>query len=103
VEAELFIVTLTYTVPLESVDEVLPAHVGWLEEQYAAGALLASGRRVPRTGGVLLARAEDRAALDALLATDPFHKAGVADYEVLEFTASMTAPGLEGLIEPAAG
>jgi uncharacterized protein YciI len=97
-----FVVTLSYTVPLEDVDRVLPEHVAWLERQYAAGTLLASGRRVPRTGGVLLARAEDRAALDALLAGDPFHREGLAEYQVVEFTPSMTAPGLEALREPAA-
>ncbi|MCC9310759.1 YciI family protein [Kitasatospora sp. RB6PN24] len=98
----MFIVTLTYTAPLEAVDQLLPEHVAWLEEQYAAGTLLASGRRVPRTGGVLLARAADRAALDEVLASDPFHRARVAEYQVVEFTASMTAPGLEALREPAA-
>jgi uncharacterized protein YciI len=97
-----FIVTLTYTAALDIVDELLPEHVSWLERQYAAGTLLASGRRVPRTGGVLLARVADRAALDEVLATDPFHQAQVADYQVVEFTPTMTAPGLEALREPVA-
>ncbi|MDH6145114.1 MULTISPECIES: YciI family protein [Kitasatospora] len=96
----MFIVTLTYTVPLDIIDELLPEHVSWLEQQYAAGTLLASGRRVPRTGGVLLVRAADRAALDEVLATDPFHRAQAAEYQVVEFTPTMTGPGLEALREP---
>ncbi|MFE0459988.1 YciI family protein [Kitasatospora sp. NPDC058965] len=95
----MFVVTLTYTAPLDRIDALLPEHVAWLERQYAAGTLLASGRRVPRTGGVLLARAADRAALDALLAEDVFHRAGVAEYQVVEFTASMAGPGLDELLE----
>jgi uncharacterized protein YciI len=94
-----FVVTLSYTVPLETVDQLLPEHVAWLDRQYARGSMLASGRRVPRTGGVLLIRADDRAELDAILAEDPFHEAGIAEYQVVEFTPTLTATGLEGLRE----
>ncbi|MDH6111088.1 uncharacterized protein YciI [Kitasatospora sp. MAP12-15] len=97
----MFVVTLTYTVPLERIDELVPEHVAWLETQYEAGAFLASGRRVPRTGGVILARAESPAALDAILAGDPFARAGVATYQVTEFLPSMTAPELTALTAPA--
>lgn len=97
----MFVVTLTYTVPLERIDELVPEHVAWLERQYAAGAFLASGRRVPRTGGVILARAESPAALDAILAGDPFAVAGAATYQVTEFLPTMTAPELASLVVPA--
>ncbi|GAA1953573.1 YciI family protein [Kitasatospora viridis] len=95
----MFVVTLTYTAPIETIDELLAEHVEWLERHYAAGTVLASGRRVPRTGGVLLARAADRAALDEVLAGDPFHRAGAATYEVVEFTPTKAAAGLAELIE----
>ncbi|PWI42087.1 YciI family protein [Streptomyces sp. ICBB 8177] len=91
----MFVVELTYTAPLDRVDALLERHVAWLEEQYAAGVLLASGRKNPRDGGVLLAVAPDRAAIEALVATDPFAVEGVAEYRVLEFAATKTAPALE--------
>ncbi len=94
----MFIVSLTYVAPVERVDAALAAHVAYLDEQYAAGVFLASGRKVPRTGGVILASAESREALDAVLARDPFVVAGVAAYEVTEVAVSKTAPGLEALI-----
>ncbi|WP_022662816.1 YciI family protein [Paucidesulfovibrio longus] len=94
----MFIVSLTYLKPLEVIDSLLEEHVAWLKANYADGVLLASGRKVPRTGGILLARAESREALDAVLAGDPFHREGAARYEVIEFAASMAAPGLEALI-----
>ncbi|MGH3429835.1 MAG: YciI family protein [Mycobacteriales bacterium] len=59
----------------------------------AAGALLASGRRVPRMGGVILVSGS--LARDKL--ADPFAVAGVAEYDVVEFVPSRTAPGLEAL------
>jgi uncharacterized protein YciI len=93
----MFVVTLTYLQPLERVDALMDDHVAWLQRHYASGLFLASGRQVPRTGGVILARSGDRAALDTALATDPFVRHGAARADVVEFTASMTARGLEAL------
>ena len=88
---------LTYVRPLAAVDALMREHVAWLNEQYAAGRFLVSGRRIPRTGGVIVARGDDRAEIEALVASDPFVAAGVATCEVIRFRASQTAPGLEGL------
>ncbi|MFF4818139.1 YciI family protein [Kitasatospora sp. NPDC001309] len=92
----MFVLELTYTTAeLERIDEALPAHVAWLNGHYAAGAFLASGRKVPRDGGVILAVGEDRAAIEALVATDPFVRLGLTEYRVTEFLATVTAPALE--------
>ena len=88
---------LTYVRPLAAVDALMREHVAWLNEQYAAGRFLVSGRRIPRTGGVIVARGDDRAEIEALVASDPFVAAGVATCVVIRFRASQTAPGLEGL------
>lgn len=95
----MFIVSLTYTRPLEEVDAQLDAHVAYLKQEYAAGHFIASGRKVPRTGGIILARLKSRSELEAILQNDPFALAGVAKYDVIEFTPSMTAKGLESLLE----
>lgn len=91
----MYIVHLTYVAPLERVDELKSGHMAWLDEHYATGVFLMSGRREPRTGGVIIAAAVPRAELDAILAGDPFGQAGVAEYEVVEFLPTTTAPGLE--------
>lgn len=93
----MFIVTLTYVRPLEELDALMDAHVAWLKTHYASGLFIASGRQVPRKGGVILARSGDRAALEALLAEDPFTRHGAARTDIVEFTPSMTAPGAEVL------
>ena len=90
----MYIVHLTYVAPLDQVDELAPRHMAWLEEHYAGGVFLASGRREPRTGGVIIAMPVPRAELDAILAGDPFGQAGVAEYEVVEFLPTTTAPAL---------
>ena len=95
----MFVLELSYTAPLDKVDAVLPEHVTWLEGHYANGVFLASGRKVPRDGGIILAAAESRAAIEALVATDPFVEAGVCAYRVTEFVATKTAPGLDAYRE----
>lgn len=94
----MFVLLLTYTKPLPDVDALMRRHMAWLNEQYAAGRFLVSGRRIPRTGGVILARGDDRAEVEALAATDPFVTGGVATVEVIEFRASQTAPGFDALL-----
>ncbi len=93
----MFIVTLTYLRPLSELDALMPQHVAWLKEHYAAGLFIASGRQKPRKGGVILTRTVSRASLKAILAKDPFVKSGCASAEVVEFTPSMTAAGAEAL------
>ncbi|MEV0090764.1 YciI family protein [Streptomyces sp. NPDC050738] len=90
----MFALELTYTAPAEAVDALLDAHVTWLDLQYAAGTFLASGRKVPRDGGVILAVGGDREEIEKLTATDPFVVAGVCAYRVTEFLATRTAPEL---------
>lgn len=93
----MFVVVLSYTADLDTIDSLIPEHAAWLEANYAAGIFVASGRRVPRTGGVILATADSRAQLDAILDQDPFGRAGAATYEVIEFVPTKTAPALAHL------
>ena len=95
--APLFLITLRYLQPLEEVERHLEAHRAYLRQGYAQGVFLASGRLEPRTGGVILARAADRAAVDTLVAQDPFHRERIAAYTIQEWWPSMTAEGLEPL------
>ena len=95
----MFILSLTYIAPLNEVDKHIAPHMDWVARGYDEGMFLASGRKEPRTGGVILARGE-RAEIEALVATDPFVTAGVAQYDITALVLSRTAPGLEGLKDP---
>jgi uncharacterized protein YciI len=85
--------------PLSEVDRLIPPHVEYLKKHYAAGEFLFSGRREPRTGGVIVARAGSRAEVEAIIKEDPFLVEGVAEYEIVEFLPSMAAPDLDGYRE----
>ena len=87
----MFIVDLNYIVSLDRVDAAIPDHVDFLKKNYASGIFLVSGRKVPRTGGVILAVAENKERLQAILDEDPFQQLGFAHYTVTEFVPSMWA------------
>lgn len=90
----MFVMELTYTAPLERVEPLLEAHVGWLDALYEEGVVIASGRKKPRDGGILLAVGGDRARIEKIAATDPFVAGAVCTYRITEFVANRTAPEL---------
>lgn len=90
----MFIINLTYKVSLEEVDAYLSEHIIYLKQQYQAGHFIASGRKVPRTGGIILSTIPTEGELQAVLNQDPFKQHDLADYEVIEFVPSMKAEAL---------
>jgi len=95
----MFIVSLTYIAQMSEIDKHLNNHIEYLEKQYSQGIFLASGRKVPRTGGVILAEAESREALEQVLSEDPFKVYGLANYQITEFVPSKTSPELAFLLQ----
>lgn len=95
----MFIISLTYIKPLEEVDQHLSEHVDYLKEQYRLGNFLVSGRKVPRDGGIILARAVSREEIETIISLDPFYRHGVAEYAITEFTPTMTSDVLACLRE----
>jgi uncharacterized protein YciI len=93
----IYVVVLTYTRTLEEIDAYIPVHAEWLRKGYADGAFFASGRRIPRTGGVILAKGDSLEAVEARMREDPFQRLGLATAEIIPFEASMIAETLAGL------
>jgi len=81
----LFVVLMHYTKPLPEIDAVRAEHVAHLERAAAQGTMLAWARRDPPSGGVLIASAADRVALERVVAEDPYVLRGVATAEIVEF------------------
>ena len=94
----MIVVLLSYKVDIAEIDRLRSAHVAWLKQELAAGKLLVAGRQVPPTGGMLIFRGSlDEARTWA--AEDPFATEGAADYQFVEVTPSIFAPGLEALAQ----
>ncbi|MCC8404261.1 YciI family protein [Paraburkholderia sp. MMS20-SJTN17] len=90
----MYVINLTYTAPLDRIDDALDAHRAFLARQFDAGIFVAAGPKVPRDGGIILAVRIERDRLDRILASDPFAEQQLARYEVTEFKTTRLAPGL---------
>ncbi|MGD9595368.1 YciI family protein [Wolinella succinogenes] len=82
----LFVITVTYTKPLDIIDAILPEHRAFLQKGYEAGILLASGPMNPRVGGIILGIFKDTKEAMEFTAKDPYAKNNAASYQVVEFT-----------------
>lgn len=95
----MFIVELEYTGTLAEIDGVLDDHRAWLNTQYAAGKLLFSGPKNPRTGGIIISSLQSKTELEDLIAQDPFAINKLVRYNITEFRAIKAHPELQHFIE----
>ena len=82
----LFVVILRYNVPLENIDILRGAHLEFLQKYYNENLFIVSGPQVPRNGGIIVAKCENKERLCEILANDPFAINNSATYEFIEFT-----------------
>ncbi len=91
----MFVIVLEYNQPiektLEKVTAAMPGHMAFLNQHYASGHFLLSGRREPRNGGVIIARGKNRSEIEELVKLDPFHQQNLAQYTIFEFHPTMAA------------
>jgi uncharacterized protein YciI len=80
-------------VSLDKIDKAMPSHVAFLKNHFEKGDFLVSGRQVPRTGGIIIARGKGRDAVERLMKNDPFVKKKLASVDIVEFTASQIGKG----------
>ena len=88
----MFLVLLTYIKPLEEVEKLLDEHVQFLDKYYSQEKFIFSGRRNPRTGGVILMKVDSEAEARQIINEDPFHQHKIAEYDVIEFMATKYDP-----------
>ncbi len=94
----MFIVNLTYVVPLEQIDAAMAEHMKFLNKHYKLNTFVASGRKVPRTGGIILVLAQSKAEVESIMAEDPFCIRKLAEFTVTEFLTSQAHPDLKKLL-----
>ncbi|GAB5509965.1 MAG: YciI family protein [Hyphomicrobiales bacterium] len=88
---QIIVIELQYTSDdLSKVDALIDAHMAFIDAQYKAGIFLASGPKVPRTGGVILAKGTDIDTIAELMNQDPFLMEGVATYSYTAFLPRRT-------------
>ena len=94
----MFIINLNYIVPLQELDLHMTDHVKFLKKYYKLNVFVASGRKVPRTGGIILALAKSKEAIEQVISEDPFCKLRLAEFTITEFLTSQSHPDLKKLL-----
>ena len=86
----MIIIELTYKKPLSEVEKYLDGHRSFLDDCYAKNIFIASGPKIPRDGGVILAHggAEE---INKIIKSDVFYTEGIAHYRIIEFTPSKSS------------
>jgi uncharacterized protein YciI len=94
----MFIINLNYIVPLEKLDTHMTDHVKFLQKYYKLNVFVASGRKVPRTGGIILALAKSKEEVEQIISEDPFYIHKLAEFSITEFLTSQHHPDLKKLL-----
>ena len=81
----MYIVSLNYIKAVSEVEKYLEEHIKFLEKYYEMGKFICSGRKNPRTGGVILLNAENLSEVEKIISEDPFNINEIAEYEITEF------------------
>jgi len=89
----MFLVLLTYKKSLADIEKALADHVVFLDKYYENKKLIFSGRRNPRTGGIILVNSDNKEEVVKIMQQDPFYQQGLADYEFIEFTPTKCDEG----------
>ncbi|MDO4280970.1 MAG: YciI family protein [Peptococcaceae bacterium] len=95
----MFILNLTYQKPITEVEKFLPEHNDYLSQNYAAKNFICSGRKNPRTGGIILCNSSTKENVEQLIKADPFFKEQIAHYEIIEFVPSKYLNAFQTVID----
>ena len=66
-------------------------HRAYMQQQYQANKFMLGGRKVPRTGGIIISMHDNEQALRLVLEADPFIKSGAVSYSITEFVPVMAS------------
>lgn len=87
----MFIFNLTYIKPISEVERFLQEHILYLDDCYQKKLFICSGRKVPRTGGIILCNCTTREEAEQIMKDDPFYRENIAQYEIIEFIPSKSS------------
>ncbi len=95
----MFIISLSYKKDISEVEKFIEPHVRFLDKYYTDKKFIFSGRKHPRTGGVILVRDVDKETLNEIIKQDPFYQNDIADYDITEVIPTRYDEGFAGFIE----
>ncbi|WP_105405265.1 YciI family protein [Neorhizobium sp. T7_12] len=99
IDTPVYVVLVRYTQPIDAVMKHLAEHRKFVEEGYARGIFLLSGRGADGDPGIIIATGLTRKELAEAVKEDAFYRHSVAEYEIVEFHASRACDSL-GVVFP---
>ncbi len=93
----MFVISIDYTADFSEIDPLIDEHFLFLNKYYDNGLFVVSGRKEPRTGGIIITNNQSRAVIEKIIQEDPFYREQVADYTITEFIPGLVAKGFEHL------
>ncbi|WP_020410576.1 YciI family protein [Hahella ganghwensis] len=93
----MFVIEIEYKVELEQVEPLIEEHFAFLDKYYQKGLFVVSGRKEPRTGGIIIVKNASRSEVEELIKEDSFYRENVADYKITEFLPARVGQGFESL------
>lgn len=94
----LFIIELTYKVPLEAADKYIDEHKIFLKKYYQNQVFVLSGRKSPRTGGIIIAKGKSRTTIEEIMQKDPLVINNIADFSIVEFNPNLSQRMIGGTL-----
>jgi uncharacterized protein YciI len=94
----MFIIDIHYVAPLEEVDKHIEGHTAYLKKYTGNNTFIISGRKVPRTGGILIANAGSKEEVEKIITEDPFYQHKVAEITISEFLHARHTSALDELL-----
>jgi uncharacterized protein YciI len=97
-ENYMYLVDMNFTDMTKITPELTDQHKNYLTQEYKSNKLMFGGRKVPRTGGILISQHESESELKQVLNSDPFVKSGAVTYSITEFIPVMASKAYENIV-----
>ena len=94
----MYLVDISFIDMTKITPELTDKHKSYLEQEYKSNKLMFGGRKVPRTGGILISQHASEYELKQVLNSDPFVKSGAVTYSITEFIPVMASKDYECII-----
>jgi uncharacterized protein YciI len=78
------ITMLSYKKDMSEVEKFIEPHAEFLNKYYAEGKIIFSGRKNPRTGGIIVFHSVKKEEVMEIVKQDPFYQNKIADYDITE-------------------
>jgi uncharacterized protein YciI len=95
----MFIIFIRNLRPIEEVEELLPQHIEFLDYYYGEGIFICSGQQTSKSGGIIIARAENREHMESVMCEDPLFRMGVSDFSIVEFETERYSQKFASLVD----